>query len=311
MIPVQRNARVGESVFVPPPTLSPAVALPGSGPVQCDAAPEVLKRLSMHQTTTVRWSLEESIAEYGRAGIGGIGISLRHLQQLGAREARRLLRSSGLTVTSLGWVGGFTGANGHSYDDAVGDLRSGIGLAKAVRAQSLIVVSGSLAGHIRSHARRLLVEGLVEVLDQAAEANVRLALQPMHPLYENEWTFLTSLDDALDVVARVNHPQLGLAFGTYHLWPEARLPERIPEFVNKIATVQLSDWRDPPRCDNDRLLPGDGAVPLKEILCALEFSGYTGLYEIEVWSRDLWKRDHRSLMADCMSRFAGLLPSPT
>jgi sugar phosphate isomerase/epimerase len=180
-----------------------------------------------------------------------------------------------------------------------------------IGAQSLIVVTGSLAGHIRSHARRLLIEGLVEVLDQAAEAGVRLALQPMHPLFENEWTFLTSLDDALDIVQRMNHPQLGLAFGTYHLWQEDRLLEKIPEFARHVAVVQLSDWRDPPRCDNDRLLPGDGSIPLRDIIGACESSGYTGLYEIEVWSRDLWKRDHRSLMTDCMSRFAGLMPSPT
>lgn len=308
MIPAQRNVRVGESVFIPP---APAIVRSPSESAPRIAAPQILRRLSIHQTTTVRWSLEQAIGEFSRAGIGGIGISLRHLEQLGVRDAKRLLRGSGLAVSSLGWVGGFTGANGHSYNEAVAEMRSGIELAQAVGAQCLIVVTGSLAGHIRSHARRLLVEGLAEVMEQAARAGVRLALQPMHPLFENEWTFLTTLDDALGVVQQVNQPQLGLAFGTYHLWQEDRLLQRIPEFVRQIAIVQLSDWRDPPRCDNDRLLPGDGTIPLGEIVGVLEQSGYPGLYEIEVWSRDLWKRDHRSLMTDCMSRFAGLLPNPT
>jgi sugar phosphate isomerase/epimerase len=288
-----------------------SVSIPAGDFAPAGVAPLILRRLSIHQTTTVRWSLGEAIREYAQAGIAGIGITLPQLQQLGMRGARRLLRESGLSVSSLGWVGGFTGANGHSYDEAVADMRSAIDSARLIGAQSLIVVTGSLAGHIRSHARRLLIEGLVEVLDQAAEAGVRLALQPMHPLFENEWTFLTSLDDALDIVQRMNHPQLGLAFGTYHLWEEDQLLKRIPEIAQQVALVQLSDWRDPPRCDNDRLLPGDGSIPLRDIVGAFESSGYTGLYEIEVWSRDLWKREHRSLMADCMARFARLMPNPT
>jgi sugar phosphate isomerase/epimerase len=61
-----------------------------------------------------------------------------------------------------------------------------------------------------------------------------------------------------------------MAFGTYHLWQQPRLIERIPEFLPFVSVVQLSDWRHPPRCDNDRLLPGDGAIPLTEIIHAFE-----------------------------------------
>ena len=42
-----------------------------------------------------------------------------------------------------------------------------------------------------------------------------------------------------------------------------------------------------------------------------EASGYRGCYEIEVWSRDLWKRDHRSLIRECMLRFAHVMTTPT
>ena len=243
-------------------------------------------------------------------GGGGIGITLNRLHELGVGTARGRLHGSGRAARALGGGGGFTGANGHSHKDAVDDLRTAIGLARRIGARSLVVVTGSLAGHIRSHARRLLIEGLVEVVDLAAESGVRLALQPMHALFEDEWTFLTSLDDTLDILTRFNHSHVGLAFGTYHLGQEPRLLERIPELAPFVASIQLSDWRDPPRCDNDRLLPGDGSLPLHEIVAAFESAGYAGLYEVEVWSRDLWKRDHRSLIADCMTRFASLLSTP-
>lgn len=310
MIPAQRNVRLDESPAAKPHAASPAVSRAPHPVARPAIGSQVLSRLSIHQTTTVRWRLDEAICEFSRAGVGGIGITLNRLHELGVGTARRLLHGSKLAVTSLGWVGGFTGANGHSHKDAVADMRTAIGLARRIGARSVVVVTGPLAGHIRSHARRLLIEGLVEVVDLAAESGVRLALQPMHSLFEDEWTFLTSLDDALDVLTRFNHAHVGLAFGTYHLGQEPRLLERIPELAPFVASIQLSDWRDPPRCDNDRLLPGDGSLPLQKIVAAFETAGYAGLYEVEVWSRDLWKRDHRSLIADCVARFASLLATP-
>lgn len=279
------------------------------GAVRCVPQPG-LQRLSINQTTTVRWSLLRAVAEYRAAGIGGIGISLPRLHECGVDAARGALHAAGLAVSSLGWVGGFTGANGHSFDEALADAHQALHAASALGAQALIVVPGALSGHIRSHARRLLIEALVELTDAATDAGVRLAVQPMHRLFENEWCFLTSLDETLDVLCRFNHPHVGLAFGTYHLWQEPRLLARIPEILPFVAAVQLSDWREPPRCDNDRLLPGDGSIPLAELVAAFEAAGYRGLYEIEVWSRDLWKRDHRSLIGECTQRCARLLQQP-
>jgi sugar phosphate isomerase/epimerase len=268
-------------------------------------------RLSINQTTTVRWSLDDAVAAFHTEGVRSIGVSLNRLRESGVENSARLLRHAGLTASSLGWVGGFTGTHGHSFNDAVADARSALVAAHQIGARTLIVVPGALNGHIRSHARRLLVEALVALADDATALDVRLALQPMHPIFEDEWSFLTSLDDTLDIIRRFNHTHVGLAFGTYHLWQEPRLLERIPEILPYVALAQLSDWREPPRCDNDRLLPGDGTLPLAEIIAAFESAGYRNYYEIEVWSRDLWKRDHRSLIRECTLRFAQLLTTPT
>lgn len=271
-----------------------------------DATSAALARLSLNQMTTVRWRLDEAVRHDRRAGIRGIGVSLQRLEEYGVRDGVELLRRSGLAVSSLGWIGGFTGAHGHSFDDALADARRAIRIAAQLRARSLIVVPGSQAGHIRSHALRLLRDALAELAGAAAEQGVRLAVQPMHPIFEREWSFLTRLDECLDMLTGLNHPCLGLAFGAYHLWQEPRLLDRLPEILPFVAAVQLSDWRDPPRCDNDRLLPGDGSIPLADFVEAFEAAGYDGLYEVEVWSRDLWKLDHATLMARCVQQFAEL-----
>ncbi len=264
-------------------------------------------RLSIHQTTTIRWSLQESVAAFVRAGVRGIGVSLAKLLELEPAAGVRLIRESGLLVSSVGWIGGFTGTHGHSYAAAVRDAHQALSLAGALGAAAVVVMPGPQLRHIRSHARRLVVDAVTE-LACSAPAGLRLALQPMHPLFANEWSFLSNLDDTLELLGRIDHPQVGLAFGTYHLWQEPRLIERIPDLISQIAVVQLGDWREPPRCDNDQLLPGDGLIPLGEIMGALESAGYRGMYEIEVWSRDLWKQDHHSLIRDCLQRFGRLAP---
>ena len=93
-----------------------------------------------------------------------------------------------------------------------------------------------------------------------------------------------------------DHPFLGMAFGVYQLWQERQLIDRIGDAAPYIATVQLSDWK-PPRHDTDRLLPGDGEIPMQEIVDALSAAGYRGDFEIDVWSSDLWKTDYDSLLS--------------
>jgi sugar phosphate isomerase/epimerase len=54
--------------------------------------------------------------------------------------------------------------------------------------------------------------------------------------------------------------------------------------ARRIVGVHLSDRRDPPRGWCDRVLPGDGVIPLPEIFAALEAGGFNGWYDLEVLS---------------------------
>jgi len=266
--------------------------------------------LALNQTTTIRWNVAQAVREYQRAGFDGIGVSLQKLIRFGADRAIAAVQASTLKVSTLGWAGGFTGVNHYSLDEAVEDARQALLWAGELGADALVIVSGPQSGHIRPHARRLVIEAMARLVDLATEVDVRLALQPMHPLYERDWSFLTGLDDALDIVTRFNHTHVGLAFGTYHLWQEPRLIEQIAEISPFISCVQLSDWREPPRGENDRLIPGDGPIPHRDVIAALDAAGYHGPLEVEVWSRDLWKTDHRSLIRQCRRQAASLIPTP-
>lgn len=257
--------------------------------------------------TTYRWSLLEEISGCQDVGIEAIGVWRPKLEDFGEDRSIELLGESGLQVSSLSWAGGFTGANGHSFEEAVEDGYHAIRVAAALNAECLVILSGARAGHIRSHARRLLVDGLTLLADYASAFDIELALQPMHRAFAWEWTFLHTLDETLSVLDECESPSAGIAFDVYHLWQEPRLLQRIPEIAARTAVVQLSDALGAPRSDADRLLPGEGVIPLEAIIAAFLDAGYRRFFEVNVWSERVWNADYAELLAHCQRQFTPLI----
>ncbi|QDT35342.1 sugar phosphate isomerase/epimerase family protein [Thalassoglobus polymorphus] len=287
------------------------VELPQSLPVNDNVAQNLdasalHHRVAMNELTTIRWSVAEDIEAYKLWNIPAIGVSWRKLLEFGVQKGVRLLRQSDMSVSNVGWVGGFTGHNGFGHSEVMLDAKRAVRVAGQLRSPAVTVLTGPQNRHINSHARRLAVSALCELADLAASYNVSIALQPMHQVYQQNWSFIHSLDDALELIEKVNHPAVKLAFGTYHLGGEEGVCSRIRSIVDKIAVVHLSDCYGSPQHENDREVPGEGHLPLREIVYALESAGYDGWYETEVWSPDLWKMDHHDLIERCLRSQAAL-----
>jgi sugar phosphate isomerase/epimerase len=262
-----------------------------------------MTRLAVNQITTNRWSLEQDLQFYREEGFEAAGLWRPKFSRLEDEDrAIDLVRESGLTISSLSFAGGFTGLNGSSFFDAVDDARQALQLASAVGAECLVLVSGPQRGHIQSHARRLLVDAVKALAEDAAELGVALALLPMSPAVGTDCSFLSSLDETLDVIDRSGRGAR-IAFDVYHLWQEPRLLERIPEVAPHVAVVQISDSQGTPRSQYDRCRPGDGRIPLTSIVHAFDEAGYGGYYELTIWSRDLWKADYADMLSECRARF--------
>lgn len=262
--------------------------------------------VSINQLTTYRQDFRKDAALCRELGLDRIGLWRRKLDDIGIERAATLLELHGVSVSSLSWGGGFTGGNGLTFADAVAETRAAILEAARLQAHALTIVSGGRAGHIHSHVRRLLMNGLAETVDIAAEHGLTLALQPMATEYADEWTFLNSLAESLEIVREFDHPFLGLAVGSYHVWEEPRVLQLLEEAAPFTATVQLSDARSP-RHDCDRLAPGDGEIPLAAMVAALQRGGYRGDFEIDVWSNDIWKQPPQDWLVSCTRTCSALV----
>ncbi|OYV81007.1 MAG: hypothetical protein B7Z73_18595, partial [Planctomycetia bacterium 21-64-5] len=149
-----------------------------------------------------------------------------------------------------------------------------------MKAECLVVYSGGRAGHTHNHARRLVKDALRELLPAAAEQQVTLAIEPMHRGCAAECTFLTTIDDTLELVEGFGSPWLKLAFDTYHFGLQDGIVERLATLAERIAIVHLGDGKSPPQSEQNRSRLGEGNIPLKEILASLSSAGYDGYYDV-------------------------------
>lgn len=266
-----------------------------------------MAELSVSETTTFRWSFEEDVREYKVEGIPAIGVWRQKLSDYGLTRAVRLLREHGLKVAHLFWAGGFTGSEGRGYREAIEDAQEALRAAAELGCPTLLIYSGTRAGHTFNHARRLVRDALRELLPLAEQFHVTLALEPMHPGCAAGWTFLTSLEETLELLTAINHSRVKMVLDTYHSGQDEGFTERIAEILKHVALVQLGDARHPPQGEQDRCRLGEGRVPLKEIVTALKAGGYDGYYDVELLGREIETADYHSLLRHARDAFRTLV----
>lgn len=260
------------------------------------------RSLSVVQTTSYRWTLAEDLAGFARAGIGGIGLYRPKVEEFDEETAIDMIRASGLAVSSLSWVGGFTGSDGASQAESLYDAGEVVRFAAAIGAGTLGVVSGGSGNHIVKHARRLLVDALGKLCDDAAEVDVRLALHPLSAAASGGQSIVTTLEQTVEAVEAADRPNLGFVFDLAQLGREPDLVRRIPQVAPYVHVVRLSDRR--PRSDRRR--PGAGPVPVSAVVQAFVEAGYTGPFEFDLWADGAaGTADYDALLAGCRSRFEG------
>jgi sugar phosphate isomerase/epimerase len=266
-----------------------------------------MAQLSVSETTTFRWPFEEDVAEYAAAGIPAVGVWRHKLSDCGLAKALDLLGRSGLAVSHLSWAGGFTGSDGRSFRESLEDAADAVRTAAELHCRTLVLYSGPRAGHTHNHARRLLQTALNELAPLALEADVTLAVKPMHPGCAAQWTFLTSLDDTLALLDDVAAAPVKMVLDTYHLGQNGDLLDRLGDLVSRIALVQLGDARRPPDGEQNRCRLGDGVVPLGEIVAALKAGGYDGYYDVELLGEEIEAADYRPLLQHAREAFQKLV----
>jgi sugar phosphate isomerase/epimerase len=263
-----------------------------------------MPRLAISEVTTRSWSFADDVRNYAAAGIEAIGVWRDKLDLCGTDEGIRLLADSPLRVANLVDAGYFLSKTHSQMRRAIEDVVEAIELARRLKTDSLLIVTGDVGSFHRSvdQARALVIEALRELAPVAGAAGVRLAIEPIHERYPG-YTFLHTIADVLKVVEAVGSPHVGLFFDTDHLWQSENLLRDIERAGPVICGVHINDMPALPGPGLDRRLLGTGVIPLREILPAIEATGYRGYYDVEIMSEQVWAMDPWQVLAACQTGF--------
>lgn len=256
-----------------------------------------LARLCVHTMTVKRWSLAEAIDGFTAAGIPNITVWRQHLEAQGAVASGRMLRDSGLKVASLCRGGFFPAASAADRVKAIDDNRRAVDEAAAIGAPLIVLVSGAVPGISLGEARQQIAEGIAAVVPYAESAGVRLAIEPLHPMYAGDRCAVNTLRQANDLAETLATPVVGVTVDVYHLWWDSELESEIRRAGARLFSYHVCDWRCPTRdLLNDRGLMGEGCIPLRTIRQWVEETGFAGPIEVEIFSDDLWMEDPAGLL---------------
>ncbi|MFJ8155748.1 sugar phosphate isomerase/epimerase family protein [Streptomyces sp. NPDC094468] len=259
--------------------------------------------------TVRQLSLPELAAACVELGVPGVGLWREPVRAHGLDATAELVRAAGLTVTTLCRGGFLTAVDPGERAAALADNRRAVEEAATLGTDTLVLVSGGLpAGSRDLHgARERIADALGELGPYAERHGVRLAVEPLHPMYAADRCVVSTLTQALDLAERFPAHQVGVAVDTYHLWWDDRAPAQIARAGagGRIHTFQLADWTTPLPAGvlNGRGQLGDGAVDLREWRGYVEAAGYTGAIEVELFNEGLWARDGREVLKETAMRF--------
>jgi sugar phosphate isomerase/epimerase len=260
-----------------------------------------------------RLPIEETIELVARHGFGGLCPWRRDLEGRSADVVARRIRDAGLKVSGYCRSTYLPASERAGFEAALADNRRAIDQAAALGAACFVMVVGSLPPGSRDlpGARAQVEEGTSILREHARGVNVRLALEPLHPMYANDRSCLNTVEQALDLAERLEPspaetPTLGLALDAYHIWWDPHLVRDIRRAgaARRIFAYHVCDWLVPTRdLLMDRGMMGYGVIDLRSLRGEVERAGYQGLVETEIFSdRDWWLRPADEVLSICAER---------
>jgi len=264
-----------------------------------------LGRLSLNQATVKYWSLSQAVQGCLRAGVPSIGLWREPVAEVGLDRAARMVRESGLRVSTYCRGGFLTGPDRRT---ALEDNRRAVDEAADLGAPVLVMVVGGMPEGERDLVaiRERMAQSLAELVPYAAERGVQLGLEPLHPIFCADRAVLSTLGQALDVAERFPAEQVGVVVDTYHVWWDPQVWELIARagVSGRISSFQVCDWVLPLPSDPllGRGMVGDGHADVGALRRAVDAAGYEGDIEVEIFNEQVWQADGDEVIATLARR---------
>jgi sugar phosphate isomerase/epimerase len=226
------------------------------------------------------------------------------------------VRALGLELSGYCRGGMFPAADAAGLQAARDDNRRAVDEARELNAACLVLVVGALPGALQGQAahkdialaRSQVRDGIAELLEYARQANMPLAIEPLHPMYAADRACINTMEQALDLCDALDPGRtgaLGVAVDVYHVWWDPKLQAQIERAGrDRLLAFHVCDWLTPTTdLLNDRGMMGDGVIDIPKIRGWVEAQGFAGYSEVEIFSTGhWWQRDAADTLDTCIQR---------
>ncbi|WP_322937806.1 sugar phosphate isomerase/epimerase family protein [Nocardioides bizhenqiangii] len=291
-----------------------ALDVPSRAPARMDTpAPgdPRLARLSLNQKTVDGWSLRTAVEACAAHGIPAIGVWREPLAVAGVDAAAAMIRDAGLRVSSLCRGGFFTAADGAERRSRHDDNLRALDEAAALGAPCLVLVPGGLPAGDRDlrGARARAAQAVADLVPHALEVGVRLAIEPMHPIFAADRGVVSTLAQALDIAEPLPTEAVGVVVDTFHVWWEPGIEDQIARAAGRIASYQVCEWITPlpPDALLSRGMMGDGHIDFAHLSRCVAAAGYRGDVEVEIFNAEVWEADGHAVLDTLARRYVELV----
>lgn len=253
-----------------------------------------LSRLCIHTVTTSPLPIEEAVDAYAARGVTGITVWRDALKDRKPELVARRISDAGLRVVSLCRGGFFASHDPAKRRDALADNIAAVEEAASIGAPLVVIVPGADPAQSLAESRRQIAEGLAVTAARGRELGVRLAVEPLHPMYADTRSAINTLRQANDICDLVSDDHVGVAVDVYHLWWDPELQDQIRRTGRdgRLFAFHVCDWRSPTRdILLDRELMGSGCIDIPGIRAWVEEAGFAGAVEVEIFSTEYWAWD--------------------
>ena len=258
-----------------------------------------IKKLCIHTITTKPWSIEQAADKYAAAGLRGITVWRNALEDRDINHVKDMLQIRDLKVVSLCRGGFFPAETEFERQKAIDENRRILDEAAALGAPHVVLVCGAVPGLPLDESRQQIRKGIEAVIPHAEDVNVKLAVEPLHPMYADTRSAINTLRQANEMAEAIQSPMVGVAVDVYHLWWDPELREQIRRCGQRgnLLAFHISDWKTP---TNDLLLDrglmGEGCINVPQIRQWVEETGFDGYNEVEIFSSRYWGEDQDTFL---------------
>jgi len=249
-------------------------------------------------TSTIRpASLEDKIAIAAETGYAAVELwsdDLTRFEERGGSlsEIRTRISDGGLKVPSVIALFDWMQTEGAHKDSAFAEVRRRMDQAASIGAPYIVASPVPDAANVDIGRAAAAYHELLELGD---EIGVTPAMEFLG-FFRNVF----QLEQAVAIGQQAGHPEACIVLDPFHLHRGGSGFGGIK--LLKDVKISICHFNDapvtPPQfelADSDRVYPGDGILPLAELLCDLSLIGYTGFLSVELFNEVYWQQDPRAV----------------